>query len=34
MEKKTPSNVIDAQLKFPNKRFKMPDDFPEYAVEV
>ena len=31
-KKKIPPNVIDAQHKFPKKRFEMPNDFPENAI--
>ena len=34
MKKKIPSNVINAQHKFPKKRFEMPKDFPKNAIEL
>lgn len=34
MKKKIPSNVINAQHKFPKKRFEMPKDFPKNAIKL
>ena len=34
MKKKILSNVIDAQQKFPKKRFEMPEDFSKNAIET